>query len=300
MSIATAVGFYTIYPLLWGVSFLPFFLLYRLSDFFYLFMLLFGYRKKVISSNLKKAYPLKDRRWRDKIRYQFYRHLCDVFVETIALHNKSPKKISQRVEVENLELLKNSINQGRDAIAFLGHYGNWEWIPSVALKLPEAKGLSVYRPLKNRYFDRYMLNLRSVFGSDNIPKKNTVRTIIKYKRDNKRFVLGLIADQSPGRNELDYWTTFLNQRTPVITGPEKLSRISGTDLFFWKIRKVTRGRYSLKLVPYPRDPSKAPEGDITEWCVRQLEEQINEDPRFWLWSHRRWKYQHLYNSKKGN
>ncbi|WP_305047367.1 LpxL/LpxP family acyltransferase [Geofilum rubicundum] len=38
----------------------------------------------------------------------------------------------------------------------------------------------------------------------------------------------------------------------------------------------------------------APEFAITEWQVRLLEQQIIEQPEYWLWSHKRWKYQHLY------
>lgn len=294
--IKQALSFYAIYPLLWMIAWLPFWMLYRLSDFFFLFVAGFGYRSKVITSNLKRAYPDASDEFIRKTRIKFYRHFCDLFVETIVLMHIKPEKILKRVQIENFHLINDTLNKGRDLVTVVGHYGNWEWFPAINLKI-DAAGCSVYRPLKDPYFDRFMLKLRSLFNSTNFPLNSTVKEIIRMKRANRRFLLGLIADQSPASNELQFWTTFLTQKTPVILGPEKLCKMADADLFFFQMDKTSRGQYRVTVIPYPGNVKTDPEYAPTKWHVRQLEEQIYRKPELWLWSHKKWKYQHLYNGQ---
>lgn len=296
-TISSAVGFYLGYPFLWLIGWLPLGLLYGVSDLFYLLVAAVGYRRKVITGNLQKSFPEKSAAEIQKIRLRFYRHFCDLFVETLILQHISPKKIQKRVKLVNLEVLQTMLDEGHDVVAVLGHYGNWEWIPVSSLSI-DAVGLSVYRPLKNVYFDRFMLQLRGLFGSRNIPLKATAREIVKYKRSQQRFVLGLISDQSPSKQELHYWTTFLNQNTPIILGPEKMAKLAKAKIVYWKMEKLKRGQYQITFIPYEGDVTTAPEFAITEWQVRLLEQQIVQQPEYWLWSHKRWKYQHLYKNNQ--
>ncbi len=293
MKVLQAVGFYLVYPLLWVLSWLPMFVLYRLSDFLFLIILIVGYRKKIINDNLSRAFPDKSPKDLRKIRLRFYRHFCDLIVETIVIENIPLEEMKFRLRAVNPEIIEEYLNEGKDIIAVLGHYGNWEWVPSINLSFQVA-GISVYRPLKNPYFDRYMLRLRNRFGTINVEKKLTAREVIQHKRKNVRFVLGLICDQSPGKNELDYWTSFLGQNTPIILGPEKMARLTDAVVLFWDMEKIKRGQYQLSFIPFPGDVKTAEEFEITEWHVRMLERQIRKKPEYWLWSHRRWKHQHLY------
>lgn len=293
-----ALGFYCIYPIIWSLSWLPLWVLYRLSDVFFLLVASVGYRRSVVTSNLKRAFPDKNNDFIRKVRIRFYRHFCDLFVETIALIQTNPQKILKRVEFKNLDLIHESLKNGHDVISVIGHYGNWEWVPTINLQLPNnIVGCSVYRPLKNTYFDRFMVNLRSPFKSINFPLKSTVKEIVKMKQTNQRFVLGLIADQSPSKYELQFWTTFLTQRTPIILGPEKLGKLTGADLYFWQMDKIKRGHYCLTVLKYPGNIKTDPEFAFTKWHVKQLEEQIYRNPEYWLWSHKRWKYQYLYDGQ---
>ncbi len=290
---SSAIGFYMGYPLLWLTGWLPLWLLYGVSDLFFLIVAAIGYRRKVITRNLQKSFPEKSAAEIQKIRLRFYRHFCDLFVETLVLQHISTRKIQKRVKLVNPEVLQSLLHDGHDVVAVLGHYGNWEWVPVTGLSV-DAIGLSVYRPLKNKYFDRFMLQLRGIFGARNIPLNATAREIIKLKRHQQRFVLGLISDQSPSKHDLHYWTTFLNQNTPIILGPEKMAKMAKAKIVYWKMEKLKRGHYQITFIPFKGDVATAPEYAITEWQVRLLEQQIMQQPEYWLWSHKRWKYQHLY------
>ena len=105
--------------------------------------------------------------------------------------------------------------------------------------------------------------------------KYTLRIVIEALKNNKVFVLYLVGDQRPASEDLDYWTTFLNQDTPVITGIEKL---------------VKRGYFKVTFREISESPVNTKPNEITEKYIRKVEEMINKRPELWLWSHKRWKY----------
>jgi KDO2-lipid IV(A) lauroyltransferase len=79
-----AIGFYIFFGINYLITLLPLRVLYLFSDLFYLVLYyLAGYRRKVVATNLRKAFPDKSEAERKKIERRFYRHLADLFVETL-------------------------------------------------------------------------------------------------------------------------------------------------------------------------------------------------------------------------
>ena len=195
----------------------------------------------------------------------------------------------KRVVFKNTEYVDKLTEQGKDIIAIMGHYGTWEWVPSINLNI-KAVSCATYRPLKNKAFDKHMLKIRGKWGGLNFTMKKTFREIVSLRKQEKRFLLGLIADQSPARNEIQYWTNFLNQNTAVLLGPEKIAKSTKSPVVFLKMDKIKRGFYEVEIIPITENPSETAEYEITEKHVRLLEEIIYNKPEYWLWSHKRWKY----------
>lgn len=274
---------------LWLFSWLPLSILYIFSNLFYLVIRLIGYRKNVIEENLRYSFPNKSQEELRIIRNKFYHHFCDLFVETIKLQNISEKEIKKRVQFNNVEYLDRLYEEGKDVVAIMAHYGNWEFVPSLNLHCKTA-ACSVYRPLKSKAYDEFMLNIRSRWGNPNFTMRNTLKEIIKLRKENKRYIVGLIADQSPGEPEIQYWTNFLNQNTPVLTGPEKIAKLMKSPVVYLDMQKVKRGYYTVNVVPLVENPDKTSANEITDLGVAYLEKVINTKPEYWLWSHKRWKY----------
>lgn len=272
------------------ISVLPFWALYLLSDFIYVVVrYIFKYRSAVILDNLNNAFPDIADSDRIRIRDRFYRHLCDTVVETIKLQSVSAKTIKSRIKFDNVEIINKASEQNQDVIAILAHYNNWEWLSVLNLYF-NANGYAAYNPLKNTYFDKYMKKIRSVFKTQNIPMKDTMREVINLKNQNQRYVLGLIADQSPGKANIHYQTYFLNQLTPVIFGPEKLAKKTNDLVVFIEMHKIKRGYYRLNVVKLFDNPKETKLYEITDKHVHHLEQLIVNKPEYWLWSHRRWKF----------
>jgi len=283
------IGNYIALGFLWLFSLQPFFILYLYSDLLYHVIRLIGYRRAVINENLHYSFPDKSKDEIRNIRLKFYRSFCDSLIETIKIQTMTEKQMRKRVLIKNAEYLNEKTDEGKDVVAVMGHYGCWEWVPSLNL---HAKALvsATYRPLKNKQFDQYMLKLRSKWGNENYTMSATLREILKLKKQNRRFVIGLISDQSPGKPEIQYWTNFLNQNTAVLLGPEKIAKLTKSPVVFLKMSKIKRGHYQVEVIPLVEDPVNTMEYEITEKHVRCLEEIIIENPEYWLWSHKRWKY----------
>ena len=97
------------------------------------------------------------------------------------------------------------------------------------------------------------------------------------------------ADQAPRERPNLYWTEFLNQETAVMYGTEKYAKKYDYPVVFGRVRKLRRGYYTFEFSTIEEFPNETAHNDITERHTRFLEEMIQEDPAYWLWTHKRWK-----------
>lgn len=285
--------YYIVYSWMYLHALLPFRALYVLSDILYVLVYkMIGYRLKVVRQNLKSSFPEKTDKERIEIEKEFYHHFCDYFVETIKLLHISDEEMRKRMQFENVELVKDLMRDGNSVLMYLGHYCNWEWVTSITLQFKgeENRNLGeIYKPLKNKAIDDIFLKIRSRFGPLAIPKNDTLRTIIKLRREKKQIIIGFMADQTPSIRNIHYWTNFLNQDTPVFTGVERIAKQTDFAVVYLDVRKERRGHYVGTVRQITDDPKSEPEFKITEDYIRAMEKTILRNPAYWLWTHKRWK-----------
>lgn len=275
--------------LLYLVSLLPWWLLFRIADLLYLLLnYVFGYRKNVIDDNLRNAFPEKTEQERLTIRKKYYRYLADLLVESAKLFTISPKEVAKRVYVPNADLIKSYFAKGKSVIGVLGHYGNWEMNALRFSQLFDEKRLIVYKPLSSSFADKIVKKMRSRFGATLVSMKETGRKLIGLR--NERTVTVMVSDQTPSKAETQYFARFLNQPTAVFLGVEKLAKLTDSIVVFCDIRRLGRGRYRCEFVPLYESPKHTLANEITDGHVAYLERVIREKPEYWLWSHRRWKF----------
>jgi len=271
------------------ISFLPFPVLYFLSDILYLFLYyIIKYRRIVVSENLLNSFPEKSKSELRQIEKRFYRYLADLMLESVKTISISANEIKKRFVFKNLELLTNYLQNGRSVIAVTGHYGNWEWGPvAIGLELKE-KVLVVYKPLSDKLFEGLMNSMRTRFGTIMVPMKQTLRKVVEFK--NEPHLLVLVGDQTPSREESEYFTSFLNQQTAVFLGVEKIALKTNNPIIYFSINKLKRGYYECLVKSLIDNPEQTNEYEITNSHIRELEKNIRFQPEYWLWSHKRWKF----------
>ena len=253
----------------------------------YILLRLFGYRKSVITQSLKNSFPNKSKPEKRRITKLFYWHFAHFLTEMIKMFCISKKSIKKRIQFKNKALLQNYYNEGKDVILVLGHYGNWEWGLLAASLVSDHEMVGIYKPLSSSFWNHQIKKLRSKFGATLVSMKGSVRYILK--QGDKPRIIGVIGDQTPNKNEIDYWTTFLNQETAVFSGTEKLAKKLNCPVVFAHIDKIKIGYYEVSFELITENPKLQLDGEITNLHTQKLEEKIKERPELWLWSHRRWK-----------
>ncbi|HHT30329.1 MULTISPECIES: lysophospholipid acyltransferase family protein [Petrimonas] len=284
------IGFYLLYGAANLMALLPFPILYLFSDILYIIVYcLVGYRRKIVRKNLTRSFPHKRKKEIRQIERQFYRHLCDYFVETVKTLRISEKEIRKRMVFTNPEIINRLIQNGKSCILSLGHYGNWEWVPSISLYLsPGVEPGQIYKELKSKAFDELFLRIRARFKPLSIEMKSAYRTIVRKRNEGISMVIGFLTDQRPRKHGNEHWTTFLNQDTLLQTGMERIARQLGFSVVYLDIRKVKRGHYVGNFSVITPDASAEEELTVTEKYTRKLEETILNDPAYYLWSHNKW------------
>ncbi|MDR0836095.1 MAG: lysophospholipid acyltransferase family protein [Tannerella sp.] len=271
---------------------LPFPLLYLFSDMLYVLVYrVVRYRLKVVRRNMKASFPEKTETELRQLERDFYHHFADYFMETIKLAHISRSEVQRRAFIVNPELIDDLMKEGHTCILMLlGHYGNWEWITGDTSFFEDTRLYGIYRPLKNKAFDQQFIYLRSRFGQTGIKKADTLRDILKLKQDKTRSVVFFLADQTPSKANLHYWTTFLNQESAILNGPERIARKQKLPVVFSDVKKTARGFYTIELKLITSTPQETPEFWITEQYARLMENSILRNPAYWLWTHKRWKH----------
>ncbi len=287
-----SIGYRVLYAMVYLHALLPFSVLYVLSDVLYFIAYrLIGYRRAMVRKNLTNAFPSKSEKEIIKIEKKFYHHLCDYFVETIKTLRLTDKEVRKRMKFENPEIINRLTKDGKSCLLSLGHYGNWEWVPSIGMYLePGVEQGLIYKQLHSQAFDALFLRIRSRFSPKPIEMRSAFRKMIQSRNDGKTMVIGFLTDQRPPRNLEHYWTRFLNQETLVQTGMERIAKQLAFSVVYLDIEKVKRGHYVGKFFVITPDASQEPEFTVMERYMRKLEETVLHEPAYYLWSHNRWKF----------
>ena len=281
--------YYLIFRLFTGLFFLfPFRLLFLFSNlFYYLVFYVIGYRKKVVISNLKKAFPNKKDDECYALAKQYYRYLTDVIFESLKGFTMSRKSIVKRHCIINPEILNPYFEKKQSIIGVSGHYGNWEWGSMSGGLQVNHKAIAFYKPLTNKWIQQALKKSREKCNTTLASIKETFETFQENKDSTCAFLM--IADQSPTNLEKSYWISFMGIETPFLHGTEKYARMYNLPVFYIDIKPTKRGYYDLELILITSNPNELKEGELTEQFARMLEKRIVDNPNYWLWSHRRWK-----------
>lgn len=279
----------------------PFRALYWLSNgLAFLLSTVFGYRKKVIWENLRRAFPEKNDLELRNIVQANYRNLTDVTLETMKLFSMTYAEMERRCKCVNPELLNQYLERGQCVILSSSHIGNWEY---AALTMPPKLSgtlVSVYKPLSNKRFDAFLNRSRSRTGMELVAMDQVYRSMRNWSAKGGAVFL-MLADQSPSSRKSAHWVEFLNQDSASLPGVDVLSRKFKMPVLYSLVRRTERrGFYELEFSVLFEQPEQATEMEITRAYARRVEADIREHPEQWLWSHKRWKMKrgHLAGAKR--
>lgn len=268
---------------------IPFFLLYGVSKLLYFFMYyVLKYRRAVVYDNLKNSFTDKSETEIKGISKRFYKHLSEIFVESVKGFSMSEKSFEKRYRITGSEIAEKYLDQGKTVIALASHYGNWEWGIETAARVFKHKVIALYQPLTNSIIDSYLTEKRRKGGMYLVPVYET-RVSFEEAKENPAIII-MAADQSPPNLQKSIWVNFLNRDTACVYGPEYYSRKYNAPLVYFDVQRLRRGYYTLQVRDILENPVESKPGVVTEMYMNTLERIILEKPENWLWSHKRWKH----------
>jgi len=281
---------FLITPLLIFISWLPFWLLYFISDLFY-YILYYGikYRRKIVRKNLELSKVAKSTKDLIRIEKKFYRHLTDVFFEMFKFYSISPEEMKRRFYIENPEIFYQLEKKNKSVMFMTSHYGGFEWFLSINYHVPQLP-FAVYTPLTNKSLDSLIKKFRLRHGSKLISRYKAGSYIKKQIKENKLFLYGMAADQSAQIRSITYWKEFLGVKVPVFTGSERIAKQHDIPVVFGKVVKIKRGHYKVVVDLISEFPNEYKDYQITDIYIKKLEKQIREIPEYYYWTHNRFKH----------
>ena len=262
------------------------------------------YRYSTVMINLSRSFPNKKYKEIDRIAKDFYKHMGEIFAEAIWFGGSSYKRLydSGIVTVMNPEELNELFLSTPSMTVLSTHCGNWELLGGfLGYRTPSGEKVVireeeirvVYKklssPVSDEVFKRNRVApLERVGTSCEIESMNILRHAVSNR--DKRLVYIYPTDQAP------YWKAakhpigeFMHQQTNVMLGSVGAACKMSHSVMYMKMRRVERGRYEMTLIPICRNASEMTPEQIMRKYYDLLEQEINETPHNWLWTHKRWK-----------
>ncbi len=270
------------------LSRLPFFALYAFSNFVYFLGFYFArHRHSLIQEQLTKVFPAISDAERLTIHKRFLINFCDAMVEILKSLSMTDQEMRAHMRFTNIEVARQYLAGGQSIMLVTSHLGNWEWLlQGMVLHLGYPVD-AAYKPLRDAWAERLMLQVRSRFGARMVPAKDLL-TDYMQRRGVVR-ALAVNADQAPTLEDRHQWIKFLSQDTAFYVGAEQIAKATRLPMLYVGMRRVSRGYYQANLKTLWDGKELTSVGQITERYARACEADVWATPADWLWSYRRWR-----------
>ena len=230
-------------------------------------------------------------------KYSF-KNLLFNFLHLMEFRHMSKKDLKDKISIQNREIVDKIHAQGRAVIYITPHYSSWE-LTGAATGLYLEPVVAVYKKMKNRVYEEWLLDARASFGNINLEKSNVIKPLIRYIK-NRTGAPGILIDTNISPKE-GTMVKFMGKSIRQTTTPAYLARKFNAAVIPVATRTDDDGKYTLmvfdEISVEKTDDEKADIQNATQLQADWLTELITKEPKFWFWLHRRWKNDHpeIYN-----
>jgi KDO2-lipid IV(A) lauroyltransferase len=209
------------------------------------------------------------------------------FIELFWIKRLTSENVDRFISFENPERLRELIEADSPFIAITPHFGNVE-LAGTFIGLKGRSLVIISQPFKNELLTPIFRNLREATGHKIIVPDNAVVRLLKALRGGQAVFLftdltlklrdsAVIIDGFGLKMRVTQIHAFLHQRT-------------GFPIVPWVTLPRGDGGYMVRILPWLRFPASASYQEITQECWNQFEPIIRENPDYWLWVYKHWRY----------
>lgn len=223
-----------------------------------------------------------------KIVRESFVNLARNMLDILYMPNLNEKNLSEYIEIDHLERMKDALAQGHGVVVLTGHLGTWEWL-SAAFTLNGLPVTAIAKLQPNQEYSRALDDLRATIHVE-IFNRGTSELLSAGRALKKGKILGFLADQDagPGGAFID----FLGKTASTPMGPAVFSKKFNSPVLPAFIIRQPNGRHLVKIFEVLKfEDTGDTDGDLfrfTEKMTRILEKMIRENPTQWIWFQKRW------------
>ena len=241
--------------------------------------------KKLILSNINKAFPDIDLKNSNRISKQMWNNYGRVFAEYMFIKDFRIGRLNKNIEIDGQEILEDIKKRNQQVVFISGHFSNFE-LMAMHLEKTGINLSAIYRPLNNNFLNKIMVNIRKKFICKHQIKKGIggMKRLFSLKKNN--YSTALMIDQ---RVSEGIRSNFFNQKALTTTIPAQLIKrfdIPVVPIFIERINEINFKITVKKPIYFTKNSSLE---EITSKLNLSLEKMIMKKPEHWIWSHNRWK-----------
>ncbi len=257
--------------------------------------LLLRSKRRRVCSNLEKAFPHRAGtvflKWTE---VEVFRHFGRMGAEFLRFPVLDERWLREHVFLENLDLVRECLSEGRGVLAFIAHFGNWELISKrLALEI-DVPCHVVTRRIRDPNVDAFIRKHRAAYGGalSLSSEDDGIRSILRALARNEIVVLAV--DQSAGPPE-GLPVPFFGRLAGTHAGAARIALRHNRPLLPAFSCRLPCGSHRVRFGPLldVASDSSLPEEErvvrLTSRLTALVEERIREHPEQWIWMHNRWK-----------
>lgn len=247
-----------------------------------------GRHRRVASENMRRCLPELSAGERRAFVHEHYRRLGENYASAVKTSFMSRDELRPHLEIVGEDRL--AAHARREAIAALGHFGNFELYAHMASDIPGARRAATYRGLKQPRLDQLVRRLRNESGCQFFDRKKDSKALRAALREGG-IMLGLLCDLHAGRSGLPL--RFLNQECSVSTAPAVFALRYNLPLHVAICYRTGLAKWRIEIseqIPTCADGRRRDVADITADINSAFEVAVRRDPPNWFWVHDRWRF----------
>ena len=241
--------------------------------------------KRIIQSNIKRAFPNTNLEDIEKISKSMWNNYGRIFAEYIFIKDFRSGNLSSKIEIDGEGILEE-INKSKKQVVFVsGHLSNFE-LMAMCIEKSGIKLSAIYRPLNNIFLNKIMERIRKKYICKNQIKKGIggLKQLINLKK--KNYSTALMIDQRVSEGIL---SNFFNEKALTTTIPAQLIKKFNIAVVPIYIERIEGINFRIKVNNPINFPQETSIQNITDELNQILEKMIYKNPNQWIWSHNRWK-----------
>ena len=241
--------------------------------------------KKLIQKNIKRVFPDIDPINLNKISASMWNNYGRVFAEYMFIKKFRDQKENENIIIEGKEILEDIKRNNQKVVFISGHFSNFE-LMAMEIEKAGINLAAIYRPLNNIFLNFLMEKIRKNYICKKQIKKGIggIKELVKLNKEG--YSTALMIDQ---RVSEGIKLTFFNEEAFTTTIPAQLVRKFKTPVVPIFIERFEGIKFKMTI----HKPLNFLDNDTIENITLKLneilEKMIIRDPKYWIWSHNRWK-----------